>query len=197
MSLGERAKAARTAKGYSLADMCALIEDFGGGQVKPGTLKHMEDGVRPGENHAWGAIWRSLKLPLRELYEGLGLPVSDSEPGGTIGQLLSVVQPMNKQQQQLVLMFATHAPSYGALFMEGAGVVETAQPTQQAAREETEEERENRAIAEQLLGFVSSLKRENKAAYVQRALEYAARDLRENGLPVEDFEVPTPKTLAS
>ena len=78
--------------------------------MKPGTLARMEDGSRPGDPRAWGKLWQIFGLPLRELYEGLGLPVPDELPGGDVGEILELVRWMAPEAQRLVLSFTRHAP---------------------------------------------------------------------------------------
>jgi transcriptional regulator with XRE-family HTH domain len=109
--LGTQARTARKARGWSLADMCDMLRELEAGDITPSTLKRMEDGTRPGDARVWGKIWRVLKLPLRDLYEGLGLPVPGRLPAGTVGEILELVRPMPEESRRLVLSFARSAPS--------------------------------------------------------------------------------------
>lgn len=49
-------------------------------------------------------------LPLRELYEGLELPVPDELPGGDVGEILEIVRSVPDEVQRFVLSFVRHAP---------------------------------------------------------------------------------------
>lgn len=111
MDLGTQARKARKARGWSLADMCDMLRELEAGNITPSTLKRMEDGTRPGDAQVWGKIWRVLKLPLRDLYEGLGLPAPARLPTGTVGEIMELVRPMPEESRRLVLSFARSAPS--------------------------------------------------------------------------------------
>lgn len=113
--LGQIAKAVRLQKGYTLAGVCDLIEDLGAGKVDPSHLKKMEDGTRPGEPRVWGAIWTGLSLPLRQLYEGLGLPVPESEPTGHVAEAVTLLRGMPEDAQGVALYLIKHAPALRAI----------------------------------------------------------------------------------
>lgn len=92
-----------------------MLEDRGVGQINIGTLQRMEKGTRPGEPIVWGKLWEIYGLPLRELYEGLQLPVPTELPTGTLASVLSEVERLPWQGQEMVLAFARNARSYVAL----------------------------------------------------------------------------------
>jgi transcriptional regulator with XRE-family HTH domain len=109
--LGARVQEARKSRGWSLADMTDVLAELGAGVVKPGTLARMENGSRPGDPQVWGAMWRVLNLPLRELYEGLQLPVPEDLPSGSAAEILHLVHDMTEESRRLTLSFARHAPA--------------------------------------------------------------------------------------
>lgn len=104
-------RAARKARGWTLADMAEVLKETGVSAIHPSTIARMEDGSRPGEPRVWGKMWEVLQLPLRELYEGLELPVPEQLPNGTVGEILELVRSMPDEAQQLTLGFARHAPA--------------------------------------------------------------------------------------
>lgn len=110
--LGEMVEAAQKARGWGLEDVCALLEERGYGRLGISMLQRMEKGNRPGVPAVWGGLWKIFGLPLRDLYEELGLPVADALPSGTSGAILSVVSQLPWQAQEMVLAFARHTPLY-------------------------------------------------------------------------------------
>lgn|SRR3990167_4384614 len=112
--LGVLAKKARRNRDWPLSAVCDGVEELGV-KLDPSALKKLEDGTRPGDPRVWGAIWQLLRLPLAELYLGLGLPLPTSEPVGVVAELLAMVRGMSEDAQRMVLLFAQHAPAYAAV----------------------------------------------------------------------------------
>lgn len=178
-TLGERARDARKSRKWTLDDVCAMVADLDGGIIAPGTLQRMETGERPGEPRVWGAIWKALGLPLRELYQGLGLPVADSEPSGTIGEILSVARSLNADGQALLLMFARHTPSYQMV----AGAMS-------AMKADLDPEEEY--VNDQVRAMIAQLKKSERIPWLEEMKAHHAADQKSK--QIADGVAPIPKT---
>lgn len=197
VNLGSKAKAARLARGYSLPTMCDVVEDLGGGKLDPSTLKRMEDGTRPGDNKVWGAIWRALNLPLRELYEGLGLPVPDTEPGGPVGEIVAVARSLNADGQQMLLMFAKHTPSYLAAVGHAPTVAAApAEATPAPEEPKSAEEVERNGYWHELEGIAAGLTTTGLRDLIDQLKRTGATntEAKRHGMPV--VEPPIPRSAA-
>jgi hypothetical protein len=92
-----------------------MLSERGIGKVHAATLQKMEKGTSPGVNGVWGKLWEIYGLPLRDLYEGLGLPVPTELPVGTVASIVAEVQQLPWQGQEMVLAFARQTPVYMGL----------------------------------------------------------------------------------
>lgn len=107
--LGMLVRNARLERGWKLTDLQDVLREAGA-DVSPSQIKRMEDGTRPGDPAVWGKMWETLRLPLRDLYEGLGLPVPETLPSGSLAELMELARDMPEESRLLTLMFARHAP---------------------------------------------------------------------------------------
>lgn len=108
MFIGAMAKKAREEKGWNLPEIQAVLKEAGV-DVSLGQIKRMEDGSRPGEPAVWGAMWTIYHLPLRDLYQGLGLPAPDELPTGEAAEIAALVDGMTTGGRRLTLSFARMA----------------------------------------------------------------------------------------
>lgn len=106
--LGAIARQARDARGWKLGDVSAALKEAGV-EIGPGQISRMENGSRPGEPTVWGTMWTIYNLPLRDLYQGLGLPVPDELPAGDAAEIAALVQGMDPEARSLTLSFARNA----------------------------------------------------------------------------------------
>ena len=110
MNLGEAVKTARTSAGLSLVDAHQALASMGE-DVSLSQLKRMEDGQRPGDPRIWGALWQLFRLPLYDLYKGLGIPRPPGMEPSLANEIASAVATMPEPAQRLVLGFTRHAPA--------------------------------------------------------------------------------------
>lgn len=122
LMLGARAKTERQLRRWSLGDVCTMVEDMGAGKIAPGFLQRMEAGTRPGDPAVWAGIWQALRLPLGELYAGIGLPPPPELPTGRQGQVLALMEDMPEAAQALILAFARHAPGMATVVAVTKGI---------------------------------------------------------------------------
>lgn len=188
-TLGQIAKQARDGKGYTLATVCDIVEDLGAGKLDPTTLRRMETGERPGDAKVWGALWKTFGLPLRDLYEGLGLPVPVDLPDGTLGRLMAVAGELGAPGQEMVLMFAKQAPSY--LAVAGSPRLDAAPDSAGTAPNEVRrlmeqpasvpEESDEQRLARRIVALLSLAKKEDQERLVAQWEAQVSRDVRSLG----------------
>lgn len=123
VDIGEMLQKARMAKGMSLVTLVEclpddLIDEDSGKRKKvdPSTISRMENRAKDpkrrssGSPRVWGEVWKLFGLPLRDLYDGLGLPVPGEMPSGVTGEIWSKASVLPDEMQRMILTFVDAVP---------------------------------------------------------------------------------------